>query len=304
MAKKGLRLLTNYVIKNLYQQMLFFLVPLYAFSATWSMTSLNWIVPVVILVFAVLSTMDLVFDNVVMEHRIIASLMYGVCMFGVLNLIMPMVFQWDHFLSLLVAAGATAPAVALLSFRLRAVFAPLGLIITVAAAGGMIAFAWYGRRVIPPAPTAVAFAAVGHGQPGQFECVPGRKRQLRADRLAGLRCAADLVSPAGIRDDIIHIWKIGGDVLARVPAQLMTQCDGEVFLSELPPASLPKHPEGRWRCTIETADGQLLGDVKFTVAKGPESEKKKPTAGAPKPESKRPEPPKTEPATVDAAPVD
>src|SRR5580692_2954940 len=35
-ARRGVRVATNYVIKQFYQQMFFFLTPLYASSATWS----------------------------------------------------------------------------------------------------------------------------------------------------------------------------------------------------------------------------------------------------------------------------
>jgi hypothetical protein len=41
-ARRGFRVATNYVIKQFYQQMFFFLVPLYASSATWSLASFNW----------------------------------------------------------------------------------------------------------------------------------------------------------------------------------------------------------------------------------------------------------------------
>src|SRR5262245_19559148 len=58
LARKGVRLATNYIIKQFYQQMFFFLVPLYASSATWSLVSFNWWLPPVLLVCAVLSTMD------------------------------------------------------------------------------------------------------------------------------------------------------------------------------------------------------------------------------------------------------
>jgi len=34
-VRKGMRVVTNYVIKQFYQQMFFFLTPLYASSATW-----------------------------------------------------------------------------------------------------------------------------------------------------------------------------------------------------------------------------------------------------------------------------
>ena len=75
--RRGIRLATNYIIKQFYQQMFFFLTPLYASSATWSLSSWNWWLAPVLLVCAVLSTMDLVFDNFVMERRFLASAMYG-----------------------------------------------------------------------------------------------------------------------------------------------------------------------------------------------------------------------------------
>lgn len=68
--RKGVRVATNYVIKQFYQQMFFFLTPLYASSATWSLASWNWWLAPLLLVCAVLSTLDLVFDHfsVIVEH--------------------------------------------------------------------------------------------------------------------------------------------------------------------------------------------------------------------------------------------
>src|SRR6187551_610900 len=89
-VKKGLRVATNYIIKQFYQQMFFFLTPLYASSATWSFASWNWWLAPLLLVCAVLSTMDLVFDNVIMERRWLASAMYGLALFAVLNVMLPL----------------------------------------------------------------------------------------------------------------------------------------------------------------------------------------------------------------------
>jgi len=263
LAKKGLRLITNYVIKNLYQQMLFFLVPLYASSATWSLSSPNWWLPVLLLVFAVLSTMDLVFDNVVMEHRLLASAMYGVCMFGVLNLILPMVFAWPHFRALLVAAVLTAPAVALLSFRVGAIIRPLGLIVTVGAAAGMVAAVWVGRRAIPPAPTAMSAGAFGHGKPGEFECLPGRKHRIPSNQLHEFRCVTEVAAPGGLHDMVIHRWRHQGKTVYESVAARIPSCEGQVLISRLSPA--PVDSTGRWQCIAETADGQLLGAVSVKV---------------------------------------
>src|SRR5213075_2735286 len=92
-ARKGVRVATNYLIKQFYQQMFFFLTPLYASSATWSLSSWNWWLAPVLLICAVVSTLDLVFDNFVMERRFLASTMYGLAMFGMLNVMMPLLVE-------------------------------------------------------------------------------------------------------------------------------------------------------------------------------------------------------------------
>src|SRR5204862_1669589 len=85
LTRKGVRVATNYIIKQFYQQMFFFLTPLYASSATWSLASWNWWLAPLLLVCAVVSTMDLVFDNFIMERCWLASAMYGLAMFAMLN---------------------------------------------------------------------------------------------------------------------------------------------------------------------------------------------------------------------------
>jgi len=106
-GRKGVRVVTNYVIKQFYQQMFFFLTPLYASSATWSLSSWNWWLAPVLLVCAVVSTMDLVFDNFIMERRFLASAMYGLAMFGVLNVMLPLVAGFTHLNGLIIAAAAS-----------------------------------------------------------------------------------------------------------------------------------------------------------------------------------------------------
>ena len=49
-------------------------------------------------------------DRVQIPARIVASTMYGFCVFGVLNLNLPLVFGFKHFDALLIAAAATAGA--------------------------------------------------------------------------------------------------------------------------------------------------------------------------------------------------
>ncbi len=266
LLRKGVRLGTNYLIKQLYQQMFFFLVPLYGSSATWSLASWNWWMAPVLLVCAVVSTMDLVFDNVIMERRWLASLMYGLAMFGVLNLVLPLVFGVTHKDGLLVAALATPPAVALLTFSAKQVLSLRGVILTGAATFGLFVAVNYGRRAIPPAPLSMSEGAVGHGSYGSYECLPPSKHVIRRTQLDGLRCGSLLVEPGGLKEDVVHVWLHRGRTVARlVPTPRPCDGDGAVFVSELPAEHLAGDPEGSWMCITETAGGQLVGARRFAI---------------------------------------
>jgi hypothetical protein len=268
-ARRGVRVATNYIIKQFYQQMFFFLTPLYASSATWSLASWNWWLAPLLLVCAVVSTLDLVFDNFVMERRLLASAMYGLAMFGVLNVMLPLVVGLDHRTGLIIAAAATPASVALLSFSLRQVLGARGVLLVLTATGGLLCAVWYGRAFVPPAPLAMLETAVGHGTLGSYECLPGSKHQIRTDQLDGLRCGSMLREPGGLKEDVIHIWSRRGVELARVTPEHM-RChdgDGEVFRSRFPIGELPADPTGQWACTTMTVGGQLVGVRKFEVVR-------------------------------------
>lgn len=279
-GRKGVRLVSNYIIKQFYQQMFFFLVPLYASSATWSLSSFNWWMAPVLLVCAVISTMDLVFDNFIMERRRLASVMYGLAMFGLLNVLLPLVFGVTHLEGLIVAAAATPTAIALLSFSVKSVLSPQGTVLTLGATALLLVAVWFGRALVPPAPLAMPETAVGHGTMGSYECLPPSKHTLRKDRLDGLRCGSWLVEPGGIKEGVVHVWKHDGEVVARiVPEQVACDGDGVVFRSVLPAEQLPGDAKGKWSCITETRGGQLVGIRKFEVIEAPPPPR--PPSGAP-----------------------
>ncbi|MEO8702587.1 MAG: DUF5924 family protein [Kofleriaceae bacterium] len=265
-ARKGVRVATNYLIKQFYQQMFFFLTPLYASSATWSLSSWNWWIAPVLLVCAVVSTMDLVFDNFIMERRLLAAAMYGLAMFGVLNVLLPLVVGLDHLTGLYVAALATPVSVALLSFSVRQVLAPQGALLTLGTTGGLFVAVFIGRSLIPPAPLAMPETSVGHGTRSSYECLPASKHAMRAHQLDHLRCGSMLREPGGLKERVEHVWSHRGRELARVmPDQLACDGDAEVFISEFPTGAMPADPTGMWSCTTYTVGGQLVGLRKFEV---------------------------------------
>jgi hypothetical protein len=267
-ARKGIRVATNYVIKQFYQNMFFFLTPLYASSATWSLASFNWWLAPILCVCGIVSTLDLIFDNYVMERRALASTMYGFAMFGVLNVLMPLVVGVDHLTGLIVAAAATPTSVALLSFSVRQVLSPQGALLTLAMTAALLGMVWFGRELIPPAPLAMPETTVGHSKakPDDWECLPGSIHQVRQNELANLRCGSFLREPGGIKEDVVHVWTHRGHEIARkTPERLHCDGDGIVYRSFLDAKEIPKDPVGMWTCTTMTLGGQLVGLRKFEV---------------------------------------
>jgi hypothetical protein len=197
-ARRGVRVATNYIIKQFYQQTFFFLTPLYASSATWSLSSWNWWIAPILLVCAVVSTMDLVFDNFIMERRWLAVAMYGLAMFAVLNVMLPLVAGLDHRTGLIIAALATPTSVALLTFSVKQVLSPQGVLLTVATSGALLGGVWYGRTLIPPAPLAMPESAVT-ARSGRTSVCPAAS--TRSARISSMGCAAArwCASPAGSR---------------------------------------------------------------------------------------------------------
>jgi hypothetical protein len=299
-ARRGVRVATNYIIKQFYQQMFFFLTPLYASSATWSTDSWNWWLAPVLLVCAVVSTMDIVFDHFVMERRWLASTIYGVAMFGVLNVMLPLVGGVDHRTGLVVAAAATPASVALLSLPVRKVASGYGVLLVVLVTAGLLGLVWYGRAEIPPAPLTMVEIAVGHGTIGSYECLPGSKHRIRTDQLDGLRCGALLREPGGLKEEVIQVWSRRGKELARLTPEHM-RCedgDGEVYRSFFPRAELPADPTGKWMCTTWTVGGQLVGIRKFEIV----TEDGKSTEPEHEPDAKPDEPDKPPKKTQGARP--
>jgi hypothetical protein len=288
--RKGVRVATNYVIKQFYQQMFFFLTPLYAMSATWSLSSWNWWLAPLLLVCAVVSTMDLVFDNFIMERRLLASAMYGLAMFAMLNVMLPLLLGVDHLTGLIVAAAATPASVALLSFSIRQVLSPQGALLTIGITAGLLAAVWYGRRVIPPAPLAMPETAVGHGSEGGYECLPGSKHKIRAHQLDGLRCGSMLREPGGLKEPVVHVWTFRGKRIVPPIKPTELQCDdaeATVFRTYFPQDKLPADPTGKWSCETFTVGGQLVGIRKFEVLS---AEGQAPAPVAPPPKLETPAP--------------
>ncbi len=266
-AKVKLRFFVmTYVLKNLYQGMLFFLLPFYWKSVTLSSSNV-WFFALLVVI-AVLSTMDLVFDRVLMRWVFMGSLFHGLTLFACLNLVIPALLPETRTLvTLLSAAGAAVLGFWTIHLRASLLRDVRYLALLVFSLGLGVGGAYALRREIPPVPMYVSSGAVGP------TLLPDGRlamevTSLHAAVLREVIAVTDVVVPGGKGDRLVHVWRHDGVDLHRAPEETsrVEGPSGTVRLrSALFAESLPDELVGPWSVDVETDDGQLVGRVSFRV---------------------------------------
>jgi hypothetical protein len=257
----------TYALKNMYQGMLFFLLPFY-----WKATTLDsydaWFV-VMLAICAVLSTLDIVFDRFLMRWRALASAFHGFILFASLNLVIPALFPDTRTLyTLLAAAGIAVIGFFTLHVPLRALARWYNVLLLVGCMGAAVSVAYLARRAVPPVPMYVTSAAVGP------ELVDAKSDPRLAMEVTSVQrsfvhelyAVTDIRLPGGRGDRLRHIWRHGD---AQVFPADFQQSDGPRrtirLRSRVSREALPKDATGRWTVDVETEDGQLVGRAEFSV---------------------------------------
>lgn len=255
--------LMTYVLKNLYQGMLFFLLPFY-FKASVSDGPTRWFVWGLAL-FTLLATLDVVFDKVLMRWRLLGSVYYLMALFACLNLAIPALFPLPTALAMVLAAAVSVPAFCSLNYpwaRLRQPRMLAGIGVATLVGAGLV---WLARGGIPPVPLAVATGAVG------TTALPDGRLGLEITRAHAslvnhLHGSTDVLVPAGLHDGLVHVWRQGSLEVLRISPLVGALDAGQVRLrSTLDGEQLPPSRAGRWTLDVETGSGQLVGRVRFEV---------------------------------------
>jgi hypothetical protein len=257
----------TYALKNLYQAMLFFLVPFY-----WKSTTLDaanvWFV-LLLGACAVLSTIDIVFDRVLMRWRALGSIFHGITLFGCLNLVIPALFPDTRTLWTLLAAAAIAVVSFWTLHVTRRVFQKkIYAGVFALTLGGGVGLAYVARAAIPPVPMYVSSAGVGPKQLADGRLAMEVKT-LHPSVIQELIAVTDVVVPGGKGDRLRHVWRHAGVVVHRTTEETsrVPGPKGVVRLrSSLTGDDLPKDLVGPWSVDVETDDGQLVGRTEFEVA--------------------------------------
>lgn len=257
----------TYVLKNLYQGMLFFLLPFYWRSAVFG-TATQWFV-VLLGICALLSTLDVVFDQVLMRFKISASLFYFLTLFCCLNLVIPALLpNTRSLLTLVLAAVISALAFWTMHIPVRFLGRPAIVALLVTWTLGSLAGAYFGRAYVPPVAMHVEGGAAGPAllDDGRLSIEATALHQSVVEK--DLYVVTTVLVPGGRGDKLVHVWRKDHEVIQRSEDVDVRPDDkaGRVRLrSKLEPDNLPEETAGRWSVDVETTDGQLVGRVRFEV---------------------------------------
>jgi hypothetical protein len=258
-----LRYLINYFHKNFYQQLLFFLLPVYWASATSS--SPNVLFVAVLAGSALISTLDIFYDRHLSVRRGLLAAFFAFNLFACINLMLPVLWSMSNRLALPLSAGLAVAAFATIRYRLRdlATF-PIRRDVGIAAIALVLLVA-VGRPLIPPAPLKLLRADFGSGIDRRGLRVTGGVEQLPAGWSGRVYVVTAVHAPLGLHDRLQHRWYQDGRLVYESPSYVVAggRDDGFRLWTSGPVTGL--RAGSRVRVDVRTEAGQLVGRAQIPV---------------------------------------
>ena len=252
-------------LKNLYQSMLFFLVPFYYKTATFD--DPNRFFVYVLIVLAILSTVDVVFDQFLMRWKVPASAVYFFILFACLNLVLPALLPDTRTLLTQLSAAAIAAVVFFtMHVPVRNLLRPAWAMLFVVFVAASVFGVYFARLAIPPVPMYIATGAVGPS------LLPDGRLTMQVSTLhqsliQEMHALTDVVIPGGHGNTLHHVWRHEGLAVQQGPVTPSGEPPpGTVRLrSPLRSFNIPSQRAGHWSIDVLTEDDQLVGRVPFEV---------------------------------------
>lgn len=262
------RLVLNYFNKNFYQQLLFFLLPIYWASVTpWSP---NLVFVLVLGGSALVSTLDLFYDRHLSVRRGLSGVFFAFNLFACINVMLPTLWSISHRVSLPLSAALGVLAFATIRYRWRDLRAPHVRTSVGLAAIVLVLVVGLGRPFIPPAPLKIVSAQLGTGINRRALSVSGAVESLPSGWSGRVYALTAIYAPLGLKDRMVHRWYRDGHLLWTSPAYVLTGGRKEGFRLWTSVSVKDVGPGTRLRVDAATEAGQLVGRADVLVGHQPE----------------------------------
>jgi len=262
---RRVRFAVNYVNKNLYQQLLFFILPVYAASTTWS--SRNVVFLALLAASAVLSTLDLVYDRVLSARRVLAAWFFAFNAFAVVTVALPVTFGVSAHQAARAGALAAVVGFMTLAWRLRRVGRPLAW--ARVAAGALLVFtaAEYARPLVPPAPLQLTSTVFGSELDRASLRIASPLSSLPSGTNGRVYAVTALRAPLGLKDRVVLRW-YRDSVLASASAGHTVAGGRREGFRLWSAIDLARASGARvLRLDVVTQEGQLVGRAELRAAR-------------------------------------
>jgi len=252
-----LRLVINYFTKNFYQQLLFFLLPIYYASA--SAWSANLLFVAVLAVSALVSTLDVFFDQHLSVRRGLTAVFFAFNLFACINVMLPVVWRISNGTAMRISVLLAVVAFATIRYSLgelarRHLRVQVGI-----AAMALVLLVALGRPLIPPAPLRVLQTEFGTGVNRQTFAVVGPVQSLPAGWTGRVYGVTSIYAPLGLHDRVGHRWYQDGKLVFASPFYLIAGGRPEGFRLWTSAPATGIRPGGRLTVEAWTEAGQLVG---------------------------------------------
>ncbi len=256
------RLVINYFSKNFYQQLLFFLLPIYYASATawsWNMVFVGFIA-----VSALISTLDVVYDRHLSVRRGLMAVFFAFNLFACINVMLPVVWRISNAAAMRASAALALMAFTTILIGRRRLRAPRSWAIIALSACLLVSTVEFGRPLIPPAPLRLVSDSFGSAL---------NVRALRITRIVArldpgwsgrLFALTAIQAPMGLEDRVAHRWYENDRLIYTSPWHRLVggRREGFRLWTSCP---LTRIPAGQLRVDVETEAGQLIGRCELPV---------------------------------------
>lgn len=250
--------LTRYLITAIYQDVLFFLLPVWFGSATWP--SLNIGLPLVLAALAVFSCFDRHYERMVLAHPILSAAVTALILFATLIAALPVLLPTGLRTNLGLAAGAGAllAGARWLELRTRRGLATLAAMIVLAPLGAVLL-----ARVLPPVPV----QCLGHAVAETIaDREPVGERREFAAGTAQVWVWFAVAAPTRFSDAVRFRWYHDG-----VPAgrDFETSIAGGRKTGFRTWGRVSTPGPGTWQVELISRAGQLIARESFVVVPAP-----------------------------------
>jgi hypothetical protein len=204
--RERVRLVVNYFNKNFYQQLLFFLLPIYYASTT--LGSRNMVFLVILSISALLSTLDIFYDRYLSVRWQLSTIFFAFNLFASINVMLPLLWSVNHRWALWISAILALIGFDSMIYRLSGLAGRSAKLLLGGAAIALLLMITIFAPFIPPAPLALASSQFGKSVRslrivGPLDTIP---------ETPGTICVMTAIkAPLGLEEGVRHRWYLNGE---------------------------------------------------------------------------------------------